>query len=81
MFRTKSKEEQLEKLETKKRNIINMIAYYETEIKDMNTLAKKASFQSEEHHTRYLENLKEKLLKQHDKLIDITTKIEELKNT
>lgn len=79
MFRPKTKEQQIDKLEDKKRGVLNMIAYYETEIKSMNTKAKKDSFQSEEHHSRYVEKLKEGLLKQHDRLIEITKKIDALK--
>ena len=76
MFR--SKEKQLEKLEGKRRGILNMIVYYETEIKNMNTKAKKESFQSDEHHSRYVEKLKEGLDKQHQRLNDIVRRIESL---
>ena len=48
-----------------------MIAYYEEEIKKMNSKSMKNSFSSEQDYEKYLKNLKENLLKQHDKLIEL----------
>ena len=80
MLKATSKEKKLKRLENKKRSIINMISYYEKEIKSMDTKAKKDSFQSKEHHSRYLEKLKDNLLRQRDRLTNITIQIENLKN-
>lgn len=73
------KEKKLEKLDRCKRNAISMIGYYETELKKMETKAAKNSFSSESDYERYVQNLKDNLLKQHDKLIDIYHEEELLK--
>jgi hypothetical protein len=73
-------EKQLKKLEEKKNNTLNMIAYYETEIKNMKTKNKRESFPNEEQYNNYLNKLKDGLLKQHDKLIKIAKDIDFIKN-
>ena len=62
------------------RNTISMIIYFENKIKNMNSISKKNSFSSETSYENYLKNLKNELLKQHNKLIEICKSIEELKN-
>lgn len=66
-----NKEKKLEKIDKCKRNTISMIAYYEEEIKKMNSKSMKNSFSSGQDYEKYLKNLKENLLKQHDKLIEL----------
>lgn len=81
MFKYKNKEKHLKKLEYKKRNTLNMISYFEEELKKIQNKSIKDSFPNKEQYNRYLENLEKNLLKQHNILIEITKEIENLKNT
>lgn len=76
----KNQEKYLKKLENKKRNTLNMIIYFEEELKKMQNKSTKDSFPNEEQYNRYLENLQKNLLKQNNILIEITKEIEVLKN-
>lgn len=80
ILRCKNKEKHLKKLENKKRNTLNMISYFEEELKKMQNKSTQDSFPNKEQYNRYLENLQKNLLKQHNILIEITKEIEVLKN-
>lgn len=67
----------LEKLEKAKNNTLNMIAYFKSEIKSMDTKSKQDSFPDKAQYDRYLQGLKDKLKKQEEKLDEI---LEEMDN-
>ena len=79
LFLFGSLEKRKKKVKNEKKNILSMICYYENEIKRSEGYAFKKSFPSEESYNKYVESLKNNLMKTHDKLIDVCHIEENLK--